>query len=216
MTDLNERMTDSHAPKIFCIGMNKTGTTSIEKVLVDLGFSIGVQLSGELLINDWAKRDFRAIIEFAKTANAFRDVPFSLPYTFQALDQYFTNAKFILTVRNNAEEWYWSKVKFHSKRWADGNRIPTIEDLKNAPGVHKDFVINAFRLIHKTPDTDPYNKEILTEIYRQHNASVRDYFHFKPEKLIEINVSHPSDYTRLCAFLGKKPLTDGFPWLNKT
>ena len=48
--------------KIFVIGRNKTGTTSIAEVLSTLGFKLGDQLSAELLIEDWARRDFRSLV----------------------------------------------------------------------------------------------------------------------------------------------------------
>ena len=73
-------------PKIFCIGQNKTGTTTIESVLKSFNYKLGNQVQGELLLDTWYERDFKKIIKFCKTAEAFQDVPFSLPYTFQHLD----------------------------------------------------------------------------------------------------------------------------------
>ena len=84
--------------KVFCIGCGKTGTTSVEKALKDLGYKLGDQASGELLLEHYANRNFKAVINFCKTADAFQDAPFSFQHTFIALDQYFKNAKFVLTV----------------------------------------------------------------------------------------------------------------------
>lgn len=86
-------------PKVFCVGRNKTGTTSIAKALRALGFKVGDQARAETLIEDWARRDFRKIVRYCRTADAFQDVPFSWPHTFEALDQAFPQSKFILTVR---------------------------------------------------------------------------------------------------------------------
>ena len=118
--------------KIFCIGLHKTGTTSIEKVLTNLNYKIGDQVQGELLLDNWYRRDFDSIIEFSKSAEAFQDTPFSLPFTFIALDQYFENAKFILSVRDDPEQWYNSLTKFHSKKWGFGQNPPTLDQLKEA------------------------------------------------------------------------------------
>lgn len=52
---------NKNRPKIFCIGSGKTGTTSVEKALKDLGFKMGDQVKGELLVNDYISRDFKAI-----------------------------------------------------------------------------------------------------------------------------------------------------------
>ena len=51
-------------PKVFCIGLNKTGTTSLELALQELGYRMGNQPTAELLIEPWARRDFGPIIEF--------------------------------------------------------------------------------------------------------------------------------------------------------
>ena len=79
--------------KVFCIGCNKTGTTSLKQALSDLGYRMGPQRSGELLLKEYLARDFMSIVEFCTTADAFQDIPFSLPYTYLILDHYFKNAK---------------------------------------------------------------------------------------------------------------------------
>lgn len=112
-------------PKIFGIGNNKTGTTSLQKAMFDLGYKIGDQRTAELLHKEWSLRNFKPIVEYCKTAEFFQDIPFSKPFTFVALDQAFPNSKFILTVRDNPEQWYNSLVKFHSKLWGKDGRTPT-------------------------------------------------------------------------------------------
>ena len=204
------------SPKIFCIGLNKTGTTTVERVLKDFGYALGDQVEGELLMEAWYQRDFKRIIKFCKTAEAFQDIPFSLPYTFQHLDVAFKDAKFILSRRNSAEEWYNSLTRFHSKLWADGERIPTIEDLKNAEYRAPNYTYTANRYIYDTPENDPYNKAILLEFYKQHNQAVKAYFRSRPEKLLIINVSVSSDYVKLCQFLDQPVNAEDFPWKNKT
>lgn len=203
-------------PKVFCIGLNKTGTTTLEKVLKDFNYKFGNQRSGELLFKDWFRRDFKSTIALSKTADAFQDAPFSFPFTFIALDQNFPNAKFILSIRDSPEQWYNSLIKFHSKLWADGINQPTIADLKNAKYRYKGFAYEAHKVIFKTPDEDPYNKEILIDYYNNHNYQVKEYFRSRPEKLLVINVSNDNDYLRLCDFLNKQPLHKTFPWENKT
>lgn len=203
-------------PKIFCIGLNKTGTTTLEKILKDFNYKLGDQSSGELLFKDWFRRDFKSTIALSKTADAFQDAPFSFPFTFIALDQNFPNAKFILTVRDSSEQWYNSLLKFHSKLWADGINPPTTENLKNAKYRYKGFAYEGLKVIFNTPDADIYNKEILLEYYKNHNYQVMEYFRSRPEKLLVINVSNDNDYLRLCDFLKKEPTHKTFPWENKT
>jgi len=205
-----------HQPKVFCIGCNKTGTTTIARTLKELNFKLGDQVKGELLFFDWHKGDYKNIIKLCKTADAFQDIPFSLPFTYVELDRYFKNAKFILTVRDDASQWYESLVKFHSKLWSNGSDTPTSDDLKNADYRYKGYAYETFKLLYNTEDRELYNKEVLTNTYNTHNASVRKYFQNDPDKLIVLNVSQKNDYFRLCEFLNKKPVGDGFPWENKT
>lgn len=202
--------------KIFCIGLNKTGTTTIERVLNEFDYKLGDQHMGELLLHDWYHKNFKSIIKFSESADAFQDIPFSLPNTYMFLEQNFKNAKFILTVRDNEDQWYRSIIKFHSKIWANGKRIPTIEDLKQASYCYKDFAYDVNRFMFNTPESDPYKEEILKKYYTNHNYSVKEYFRAKPEKLLMINVSKNEDYLRLCKFLGKEPKGNHFPWENKT
>ncbi len=201
--------------KIFCIGFNKTGTTTLEQALKDFGYKMGDQRKGELLFDNWKKRNFKPIIKFCRTAEAFQDIPFSLPFTFQILDYAFPDAKFILTIRDSAEQWYQSLLNFHTKLWASGPII-TEEDLKNAPYIRKGWAYEVNKSRFNPPHGKPYHKETLIKSYLHHIYNVEQYFSAKPNQFIKINVSDKNDYFRLAKFLNKKPVSDGFPWLNKT
>ena len=119
------------------LALSKTGTTSLEKAFLDLGFQLGSQDKGTSLFQAWVDRDFNEICKFAKSADVFQDIPFSLPQTFIALERYFPNAKFILTKRDDENEWYESLVRFHIKLWGkEGQTELTREDLENATPYH--------------------------------------------------------------------------------
>ena len=108
-------------------GANKTGTTSVAAALDALGFTLGDQPTAERLIDDWAVRDFDGIVSYCRSADAFQDIPFSLDYTYQAVDQAFPGAKFILTVRSSAADWYESLTRSHAGIVGRGRR-PTAGD----------------------------------------------------------------------------------------
>jgi hypothetical protein len=97
-------------PKIFVIGNNKTGTTSLSAALQALGYRMGRQATAELMMEDWGIRDFRRLIRYCHSADAFQDMPFSKQYTFQAMDAAFPGSKFILSVRDSDEQWYRSML----------------------------------------------------------------------------------------------------------
>lgn len=202
--------------KIFCIGANKTGTTSVEKSLRDFGFKLGDIPTGELFFEEYSKRNFDPIIKFCKTAEAFQDAPFSFPYTFIPLDQAFPNSKFILTVRDSDEQWYSSLIKFHSKIHSKNGNVPTEEDLKNSVYRYKGFAWDVRQKVFGIQSgEDVYDKQKFLDYYNNHNRVVQDYFKFR-KNLLVINLSNKDSYLKFCKFLNKKPLYDEFPWENKT
>ena len=201
-------------PKVFCIGRNKTGTTSLKRALEDLGYRVGDQATAELLIHEYAHRNWRPILDYCRTAEAFQDIPFSLPYTYQILDYAFPNSKFILSVRDSADQWYHSLVRFHMKR-LNLDRPPTKEDWINDPYRYPGWCWDTNRIVYDTPEDDPYNETGLKEHYRRHNREVTRYFRLR-DNLLVINLADRDSYYRFCQFLGREPLYDAFPWLNRS
>jgi triacylglycerol esterase/lipase EstA (alpha/beta hydrolase family) len=199
---------------VFCIGLNKTGTTSIEAGLKQLGYRMGDQLTAEMMLADYGSRKFAPLIEYCNTADAFQDAPFSFPFTYVILDHYFPNARFILSVRDSADQWYSSLVNFHSKKFGHG-KVPTREDLIEGVYRYKGFPWEVSRTVFNTPEEDPYNREVLINYYNTHNSNVREYFRMK-NNFLEINISDGFAYKKMCAFLNKTPKGEDFLWLNKT
>jgi hypothetical protein len=201
--------------KVFCIGFNKTGTTSVRVAFEQLGYRVGNQAVAEAFITDWACRDFSRIIDYCNTADAFQDIPFSLPDTFQSLDTAFPGSKFVLTVRTNAELWCRSLTTFHAKVFG-GGKIPTEKDLAHATYRFQGWALLAMRAIAAFPDGDPYNKECLVQAYESHNARVQEYFRHRPADLLTIDVAAEGAYQRFCDFLGKPPQGRVFPWEQRS
>jgi hypothetical protein len=200
------------SPKVFCIGFNKTGTTSLEQFMKIHGYSCGDQARGELLMRDYAKSNFEAILNFCHTADFFQDLPFSAPRTFSHLKESFPKALFILTVRNSAEEWYDSLIRFHERVFG---KPLTPKLLKSAPYRYEGFAWEVNRLLYSSPDEDPYRKEDLISDYNAHIKRVRKSFS-GDNNLLEINLSHPKSVSILCEYLNIRPEVDEMPWLNKS
>ena len=201
---------------MFCIGANKTGTTSVEKLFNLMGLKVGKQVKAERLIEDWAKGNFDPIVSYVRyNGVAFQDIPFSLPNTFKAMDQAFPKSKFILTVRNTPEDWYRSLVSFHSKVFGNGS-VPSATDLKNSEYVYKGWIYDTLKHMYKTPDDDIYHKETLIKHYNDYNESVVDYFKDRPDKLLVVNVSESDAAFKISSFLGSKTPFEKMPWENKT
>ena len=106
---------------IFCIGYNKTGTTSLYQSIVDLGFinyprdmmGIAEFIMADVVIKkwsvlyDWIEKCIDNNIEVVK------DVPFSLPGVWEKVYAKYPNAKYILSERDSPEQWYNSIYNFH-------------------------------------------------------------------------------------------------------
>lgn len=201
--------------KVFCIGRNKTGTTSLEQALRDFGYKVGLQSEAELLMDDWAVRDFRRIVQYCQTADAFQDVPFSLDFTYQVLDYTFPDSKFILTVRDNADEWYRSLVRFHGKLLGvDG--VPTADDLKNSSYRSQGWMWRTAQYVYGVDEVTLYDESIYKAHYTNHNNQAIEYFKFRPKDLLVLNISDPSAMQSLCNFLDIKYTGQAMPHLNKS
>ncbi|MFC1665859.1 sulfotransferase, partial [Pseudomonadota bacterium] len=199
--------------KVFVIGSNKTGTTSLGATLKKLGYRLGNQLEAELLIDDWARRNFKRLIKYCHTADAFQDIPFSLDYTFQAMDAAFPGSRFILSVRDNADTWYQSLIRFHSTRRGH-NRLPTADELKADPYVWPGYQWYASRLVYGIDEGSVWNEEIYKRFYLQHIETVQTYFKYRRNDLLVINLSEVDAMQKLCEFLEMPILKEAIPKLN--
>jgi hypothetical protein len=64
--------------KIFCIGYNKTGTTTLETVLRYYGFKLPNQQEQEVrLTKNVFSTEYEELKEFVQMYDAFQDLPFS-------------------------------------------------------------------------------------------------------------------------------------------
>jgi hypothetical protein len=201
--------------KIFCIGPAKSGTTSLAAFFKGLGFAVGDRQVGERLVHEWARRNFAPIIALSQTARVFQDIPFNLPFTFQALDQAFPDSKFILSVRHDAEEWYGSLTRFATQRVGKG-RLPTADDLKAFVYHYEGWALEAAKLIYDVSEHDIFNKAQLIKTYESHIDSVTRYFRHRPKSLLTINVAATDAVERLMAFVEVPYRGQTMPYLNRT
>jgi len=202
--------------KIFCIGMNKTGTTSLKFEFLRLDYNVAPQRDIEKKF--WAYKNNRwdVIIDYCKKYHFFQDFPFSFPNTFKEIDKEF-DAKFILTIRNSADEWYDSLIRFHKKRKAFNSKgkLPTANNLKNASYVRKGWMYDAHISLFDVTDDDLYNKEKLVKAYNDYNNEVIDYFGDRDDFII-LNLSETNSYFKFKKFIGIETPYNEFLHLNKS
>ena len=185
---LNEYLqhTMKSTTKIFCIGFQKTGTTSLGTALEILGYNVcGVRydLVDAIRGNQWEKID-GVIMQY----DAFKDNPW--PVIYQSLDEKYPGSKFILTVRDDSA-WIKSLV----------NHFGT------TPSVMQDFIYG--KAYPKG------NEELYLNTYRKHNREVLAYFENRKEDLLVMDLTHEKDWNRLCQFLDQPVPPAAFPHENK-
>lgn len=163
--------------KVFCIGFQKTGTSSMREALVTLGYDV-TGVFGRDIGLEQLRRDYVKIgLEIAQRFDAVEDMPW--PLMFRELDATFPGSKFILTVRDT-DRWYSSiaghfgATPYHLQQLTYGDDAP-------APVGHE---------------------ARYREVYEAHNAAVEAHFADRPQDLLVMCLEQGDGWNKLCPFLG--------------
>ena len=177
------------SPKVFCIGFQKTGTTSINMALTELGYRVasvyGRDLDLATLRATWLDRGLAK----AREVDAVEDMPW--PLMFRELDATFPGSKFILTWRET-DRWLKS-ICSHFGHYPDVMQQLTYGEDAPAPVGHE---------------------ARFAEVYDSHNAAVRAHFAGRPDDLLEMNLSHGDGWEKLAPFIGAPVPDRPFPRSN--
>lgn len=176
-------------PKIFCLGFQKTGTTSLYAALTALGFrvtgSTGIDWDVETLRRDGVQHCIDTMDGF----DAAEDMPWPLFY--RELDAAFPGSKFILTVRES-QAWFSSL----------DNHFGNIDTPLSAFTYGKGF------------STARGNKDHYIARYEKHNEDVRAYFKSRPDDFQEMSLANGDGWEKLCTLLGRDIPSTPFPAKN--
>lgn len=201
-------------PKIFIVGFGRTGTTSLKWTFDKMGFLVGDQHKAERLLRDYNNGNFDTIIDYCQSARVFQDTPFSLPETYRYLAEAYPDSKFILTVRDTAEQWYGSLVAYKTRKF--GGKLPTPTELKQAVYNWKGWYWENHVGQFGPDESDIWEPQMWMNAYTNHNNEIIDYFKDKPHRLLVLNLREPNAFETFCTFIGVKTSLDGFPHLNKS
>ncbi|MEM9213311.1 MAG: sulfotransferase family protein [Cyanobacteria bacterium P01_F01_bin.150] len=179
--------------KIFCIGLSKTGTSSLNSALEHLGFKAKhfpfmSYRKGNLVLNP----------EHVDNYDAFSDTP--VANCFKYLDKKYPNSKFIYTVRDK-EAW----LKSCEKHYA-------ISPL-NLSLIYKQF--KWVHLQYSLYGCLNFNKEKFSGAYSRHDNNVLEYFDTS-SRLLVLNICDGEGWDKLCPFLNKSIPDISFPKSNIT
>ncbi len=175
--------------KVFCIGFQKTGTTSLHAALSILGYKTAAVVGRNLSADELRENALRLCVETARTHDAAQDMPWPLFY--RELDAAFPGSKFILTVRG-AEQWFRS-VENH---------------FGDHPHAMQEFVYGA-------PAPAGESARYIG-VYKSHEAAVREYFRDRPDDLLVMDLEQGDGWDELCSFLGAPTPDAPFPAKNRS
>jgi len=199
---------DNPDRKVFCLSMQRNGTTSVGKFLRDFGY----RWAGWPADRDngwseaWYRGDFEAIFGSPafQQANGFEDSPWWLPDFYKILFHRFPGSKFILFTRD-PNTWFRSMVAHSGGNVIGSNRahckvyrreLEFFAMLES--GLIDDLPDDSGRLMSITGRSEHYK-----DVYRLHNTEVVDFFsRFAPQDLHQGSLEDPLKWQRLGAFLG--------------
>ncbi|HAA14210.1 MAG TPA: hypothetical protein DCE41_21955 [Cytophagales bacterium] len=175
--------------KIFGVGFQKTGTTSLRDALTILGYRVKDTTPRALM--PILRGNYRKIERILEEYDAAEDTPWYKIY--RELDEHFPGSKFILTERE-PESWYRSVARH-------------IGNLRSAT---HEWVYGR----HKGLPKD--DKENTLRVYNTHNKEVREYFKDRPNDLLILDFTQGEGWEKLCTFLGKDIPKAPFPHRNNS
>lgn len=185
--------------KIFIIGSNKTGTTSLTKALEVLKFNVCPEYCyspNSNILKNFQLGNYEKLFYLVNQYDVFEDRPWNHTDFYKLLDNKYPNSKFILTIRDT-DKWVNSV-----KKW--GNKIGLINP-------------TFYTIVSQTCyGVDDYlsDETIFRTKYDERNSEIINYFKDK-DNLLVINVENNDGWELLCGFLDKPVPNKPFPFLNK-
>lgn len=179
--------------KVFGIGLNKTGLTSVLTLFLQAGIkSKGRNRKMHVLFK---KGRYSEILEHYDGLSFTCDYPVPLMYKL-AFDRYGKNARFILTVRRDSEEWYQSLLRHNALAHPFKNK---------------------HRWTHKRYYPHGFAKEHMA-YYDRHVAEVKRFFkeHDAENQLLILSVAEKGSVKKIEDFLGIEFGRDTMPHENRS
>ena len=198
-------------PKVFCISIQRTGTSSVGTFFRDYGFRwVGWGTSERL---DWSTAWYNGNYEHIfssfefRYANAYEDAPWFSPGFYKILYHRFPNAKFVLFTRNS-DHWFQSMLN-HSSGGVLGTMRVHSKLYRREKEYYSLLVSGA---ISADQDKKMYGNKVMSmqglsshykDLYDLHTIEVQDFFStVSPSSLYVGSLNDPNKWQKLGAFLG--------------
>jgi Sulfotransferase domain len=214
--------------KVFGIGANKTGTTTLQQCFHIAGLNVAPQEPGEVLGMQLARGVFDGMRRYIDAFDAFQDAPFAHRTTFAQVDAMYPGSRFVLTVRE-PEAWFSSLIRFHKKIMGSDPAAPhpTREEVTRFAYLYQGYMAEKHEqdiLLRVDDDLRcevdwslSYKKDHLIARYLERNRLIARHFAQRPKDLLVIDVSQEKTTERLIDFLGlPRQLVTDMPHANRT
>jgi len=178
--------------KVFGLGLNKTGTSTLGACYKEFGYSqcgYSFEILQEYIQNGFSNKIQRIIAE----NDAFQDIPWCIMW--KDLIRHYPDAYFILTTRPDALIWFDSQVNHY----------------KRTPAA---FEANKMVYGHSDPEA---HKEIYLSSYINHNTEIKTFFDSHEHyKLATFCWEFGDSWDEICSFLKVEVPEKSFPHANSS
>jgi hypothetical protein len=187
------RLEMSGRPKVFGLGLSKTGTSSLAIALRQMGYRH--KSFDALLLADYRKGDLSRLFKNTDKYESFEDWPFSLAFR-EIMDRYGADARYILTVRRSPDAWLRSYVA-HADRKG-----------RTSAGFRK--------LAYGYEHPRGFENEHIG-YYQQHNEAVRAAIQARglSDRFAELCWERGDGWTQLAQLIGREAPARPFPHANR-
>ncbi|UCC18605.1 MAG: hypothetical protein JSV62_10910 [Promethearchaeota archaeon] len=173
---------------IFGIGLSRTGTTSLNDALNQLGFKskhfIYFPISGKIPYWYYTLNNYSGATDTPVAAN------------YKRLTKLYPNAKFILTIRE-INSWLESCEKFFKYQF----------HMKKMRKWVKQIHLKLYNSLY-------FDYESFKKGYYQHLNGVLEFFKNKPNNLLILDINAGDGFEKICPFLGLEVINKKFPHKN--
>ena len=190
-------------PKVFGIGLSRTGTKTLTSSLYHLGINTIHYPDDATTLRELASGNYKFSV--LKEFDGITDITVA-PF-YPQLDRLFPGSKFILTVRDK-ETW----LKSIEQHWYGRSAFSDLPYLPSEREIH----MRIRRLLRSAVyGCYEFSRDRLSYVYDLHYKNVTDYFKNKPESLLVLDICAGEGWEKLCPFLGKPHIDKPFPYIRK-
>jgi tetratricopeptide (TPR) repeat protein len=186
-------------PKIFGIGLSKTGTSSLAAALKTLGFST-LDWMNPLTCELFSEDDLHLF-------DAFTDTPVTACMEF--LYHLFPASKFVYTIRA-IDDWEQSITDHVRRHFGYTDFAEAKKAMQRRDAFHHGL---RFSNLHRSLY---FNHGSYRDAFGAHDRRVKDFFRDKPSnRFLEFNIFAGQGWQELCAFTDDAVPVEPFPWSNR-